>query len=165
MLVGRRRSRFAITNVEPVNAAEFHPQGRTAIVMPICEEPVERVFAGLKAIHQSLQRSGGLRHFDFFILSDSSNPSTCVKEEEAWATWCRAVDGFDHIFYRRRRVRLERKSGNVADFCRRWGQRYPYMIMLDADSVMSGDTMIRLVHMMDVHAEVGMIQTAPVAVN
>jgi len=163
-LVGRR-SRFAITNLEPLDAAEFRPAGRTAIVMPICEEPVERVFAGLKAIYRSLERSGALPHFDFFILSDSSDPRTWVEEEAAWAEWCRAVNGFGKIFYRRRHVRLARKSGNVADFCRRWGRQYPYMVMLDADSVMAGETLVRLVQMMERHPSAGMIQTAPSAVN
>jgi len=161
----RRRARFAITNMPADEPAEFRPEGRTAIVMPICDEPVDRVFAGLRAIRQSLQRTGALEHFDFFILSDTADPGTWVKEEEAWAEWCRAVHGFGTIFYRRRRVRLKRKSGNVADFCRRWGQRYRYMIMLDADSIMAGETLVRLVRMMERNPNVGMIQTAPTAVN
>ena len=159
------RSRFAITNLETAVPGEFEPQGKTAIVMPICQEPVERVFAGLKAIHQSVARTGMLGHFDFFILSDTADIGLAAREEEAWARWCREVNGFDHIFYRRRRVRLKRKSGNVADFCRRWGRTYAYMIMLDADSLMSGDTIVRLVHMMEKSPGVGMIQTAPSAVN
>jgi membrane glycosyltransferase len=163
-LIGRRR-RFAITSIDPSDTAEFHPAGRTAIVMPICEEPVDRVFAGLKAIHDSLERTGALPYFDFFVLSDSRDPSTWVREEEAWAGWCRSMDGFTRVFYRRRRVRLKRKSGNVADFCRRWGSRYRYMIMLDADSIMAGPTLVRLVRMMERHPDVGMIQTAPSAVN
>jgi membrane glycosyltransferase len=160
-----RRSRFAITRADPDDSGEFRPEGRTAIVMPICEEPVARVFAGLQAIYQSLERTGALAHFDFFILSDSSDPSTWVQEEAAWAAWCRAVKGFDKIFYRRRRVRLARKSGNVADFCRRWGRKYRYMIMLDADSIMAGPTLVRLVRMMERRPDAGMIQTAPTAVN
>lgn len=160
-----RGDRFAVTNLAPVDWATFQPQGRTAIVMPICHEPVDRVFAGLRAIHASLQRTGALRHFDFFVLSDSADPAIWAHEEEAWATWCREVDGFEHIFYRRRKVRLKRKSGNVADFCRRWGKRYEYMIMLDADSVMAGETLVRLVQMMENNPRVGMIQTAPSAVN
>jgi len=167
-LVGRR-DRFAITNLPPLPSGEvvrgFAPGGRTAIVMPICEEPVDRVFAGLRAIYQSLERTGTLRHFDFFVLSDSSNPGTYVREEEAWAEWCRSVNGFGRIFYRRRQVRLERKSGNVADFCRRWGKQYRYMIMLDADSIMAGETLVRLVQLMEYNPDAGMIQTAPAAVN
>jgi len=162
--------RFAVTSAEAGEAdraptSELPSAARTAIVMPICDEPTERVFAGLQAIHRSLARIGALRHFHFFMLSDTSDPSTVVKEEQAWFAWCRAVGGFDHIFYRRRRVRLRRKSGNVADFCRRWGKQYRYMIMLDADSIMAGETLVRLVRLMERHADAGMIQTVPTAVN
>jgi membrane glycosyltransferase len=163
-LVGPR-SRFAITTLDPADAGELRPAGRTAIVMPIAHEPVDRVFAGLKTIYESLQRTGALEHFDFFILSDSSDASTWIREEEAWAEWCRSANAWDRIFYRHRRVRLKRKSGNVTDFCRRWGTQYRYMIMLDADSVMAGETLKRLVQMMERHPDAGMIQTAPSAVN
>ena len=161
----KRRPRFSITQLEPVAPESFAPTGRTAIVMPICEEPVDRVFAGLQAIHTSLAGTGALQHFDFFVLSDSSTPGTFAQEEEAWFQWCRSTQGFGRIFYRRRKVRLKRKSGNVADFCRRWGRNYRYMIMLDADSIMAGDTLVRLVQMIEHHPDVGMIQTAPTAVN
>jgi membrane glycosyltransferase len=160
-----RRDRFAITNVDGEEIDEIDDETRTAVVMPVCNEPIERVFAGLKAIHNSLERTGMLKHFAFFVLSDTNNPSLAVKEEEAWFEWCREIGGFDHIFYRRRKIRLKRKSGNVADFCRRWGRDYRYMVMLDADSIMSGDTVARLVQLMERRPEVGMIQTAPVAMN
>ena len=160
----RRRRRFAITNL-PELPADFVPGGRTAVCMPICEEPVDRVFAGLRSIRESLARTGALANFDFFILSDSNSADTIIAEEAAWAEWCREVNGFGSIFYRRRRVRVRRKSGNVADFCRRWGTQYRYMIMLDADSIMAGGTLMRLVHLMEQRPDVGMIQTAPAAVN
>jgi membrane glycosyltransferase len=160
----RKRRRFAITNL-PELPPDFVPGGRTAVCMPICEEPVDRVFAGLRAIRESLVRTGAIGQFDIFILSDSNTPDTIVAEEAAWAEWCREVDGFGSIFYRRRRARVRRKSGNVADFCRRWGAQYRYMIMLDADSIMAGSTLLRLVHLMEQRPDVGMIQTAPSAVN
>jgi membrane glycosyltransferase len=165
LILVTRRDRFAITGLKADDRDAIDPSARTAIVMPICEEPVDRVFAGLRAIHRSLERAGVLRHFHFFVLSDTAEPSTAVKEEEAWFDWCRACDGFDRIFYRRRKVRLKRKSGNVADFCRRWGKQYRYMVMLDADSLMSGETLVRLVRLMEKHPDVGMVQTAPTAVN
>jgi membrane glycosyltransferase len=169
----RGRDRFAITQVGRGDAAAgaaapgagIDPAARTALVMPICQEPVERVFAGLRAIERSLARAGVLDRFHFFVLSDTRDPATALREEEAWLEWCRASDGFDRIFYRRRRVPLRRKTGNVADFCRRWGTRYRYMIMLDADSVMAGPTLAELVRLMERRPEVGMIQTVPVAVN
>jgi membrane glycosyltransferase len=161
-----RRGRFTITNVlADAPDAPIAPEARTAIVMPICEEPVERVFAGLKAIHRSLERAGVREHFDIFILSDTQTVETAAREEAAWAEWCRDDAAFDHVFYRRRKVRLKRKSGNVADFCRRWGRKYRYMIMLDADSIMSGPTLASLVRMMEQSPKVGLIQTVPTAVN
>ena len=58
------------------------------------------------------------------------------------------VQGEGQIFYRRRRRRVKRKSGNIDDFCRRWGNQYSYMVVLDADSVMSGDCLSGLVRLM-----------------
>jgi membrane glycosyltransferase len=58
---------------------------------------------------------------------------------------------------------VKRKSGNVAEFCRAWGNRYRYMVVLDADSVMSGDTIVSLVRAIERTPDAGMIQTAPVA--
>ena len=163
LLVGR--DRFAITNTIADPPTPIAPEARTAIVMPICEEPVARTFAGLRAVYRSLERTGALDRFDFFVLSDTGSPNTWIDEEEAWLCWCRATSGFGRIFYRRRKARVARKSGNVADFCRRWGRQYRYMIMLDADSIMSGTALVRLVGMMEATPRVGMIQTAPATVN
>ncbi len=165
ILLVRGRDRFAISNLEGDDDRPIEDAARTAIVMPIATEPVERVFAGLRATYDSLARAGGLRHFHFFVLSDTADPDVAMREQAAWFHWCREVGGFGRIFYRRRRVRLRRKSGNVADFCRRWGWNYRYMVMLDADSVMAGETLLRLVRMMQRRPDVGMIQTAPAAVN
>ena len=94
-------------------------EARTALVMPIANEDVPRVFAGLRATYESLKATGQIEHFDIFVLSDSNDPDTCVAEQKAWLEVCRDVDGFGHIFYRRRRRRVKRKSGNIDDFCRR----------------------------------------------
>ncbi|MGE5523389.1 MAG: glucans biosynthesis glucosyltransferase MdoH, partial [Rhodospirillaceae bacterium] len=137
------------------------PAARTAIIMPIYNEDVKRVFAGLRATYESLVRRGTLEHFDVFILSDSNDPDVRVAERQAWMDLCAAVDGWEHIYYRWRQHRIKRKSGNVADFCRRWGRLYRYMVVLDADSVMSGDCLTRLVQLMEANPNAGIIQTAP----
>ncbi|MDB5810974.1 MAG: glucan biosynthesis glucosyltransferase [Betaproteobacteria bacterium] len=134
---------------------------RTAIIMPIYNENVRRVFAGLRATYESLARSGNLSRYDFFVLSDSSDPAACDAEPRAWRELCEAVDGFGRIFYRRRLHRIKRKSGNVADFCRRWGKNYRYMVVLDADSIMTGDCLTRLVQLMEANPGAGIVQTAP----
>jgi membrane glycosyltransferase len=137
------------------------PQARTAIVMPVCNEDVRRVFAGLRATYESLARTGELEHFDFFVLSDSNDADTCVAEVDAWHSLRDDLDAEDRLFYRRRTRRVKRKSGNIDDFCRRWGRRYRYMIVLDADSVMSGECLVTLARLMEARPDAGIIQTAP----
>ncbi|SNT18079.1 membrane glycosyltransferase [Noviherbaspirillum humi] len=162
LVLARGKDRFAIaSHVDP--AAAIPPEARTAIVMPICNEDVARVMAGLRATYESLARTGDLKRFDFFLLSDSSGGDVRAAELSAWAELCKAVDGFGRIFYRHRKRRVKRKSGNIDDFCRRWGSDYRYMIVLDADSVMSGDCLTRLVRLMEAHPGAGIIQTLPVA--
>jgi membrane glycosyltransferase len=137
ILLARGKDPHLISKSAVVNGP-IAADARTAIVMPICNEDVTRVFAGLRATYESVQKTGQLDRFDFFVLSDSGNSDICAAEVAAWAVLCKAVDGFGRIFYRRRQRRVRRKSGNIDDFCRRWGKNYRYMLVLDADSVMSG---------------------------
>ena len=139
----------------------INPEHRCAILVPICNEDVARVFAGIRATIESVDRTDAKKSFDFFILSDTGDPETRVAEVEAWRDLCRAVGGYGRVFYRRRTHRIKRKSGNVADWCRRWGSRYAYMVVLDADSVMSGECLKRLVQLMEAKPGAGIIQTAP----
>src|SRR6185369_7011412 len=155
VLLGRR-DRFAISR-STAGDAPLDPLGRTAVVMPIRNEDVARVFAGLRATYESLERTGELAQFDFFLLSDTSDPDTRVAEIAAWDALCREVDGFDRVYYRWRQHRIKRKSGNIADFCRRWGTRYRYMVVLDADSVMSGTCLATLVRLMEASPTAGII--------
>ena len=163
IVVARKGDRYAITRTidRDAKATDIPQAARTAIVMPICNEDVPRVFAGLRATYESLSRTGALDRFDFFILSDSGDPDARVAEVAAWTRLCRAIDGFGKIFYRWRQHRIKRKSGNIADFCRRWGRNYRYMIVLDADSMMSGDCLTRLVLLAEANPRSGIIQTAP----
>jgi membrane glycosyltransferase len=163
--LARRYDRFAMTPAEGENVGIGDSDTLTAILIPIANEEVDRVFAGLRAIYESLAMTGELCHFHFFVLSDSGNPDKWVEEEIAWAETCSTLDAFDRIFYRRRRVNLKRKSGNIADFCRRWGRSYRYMVVLDADSIMAGSTLVKMVWIMEKHPRVGILQTAPLAVN
>ncbi|MEJ2345534.1 MAG: glucans biosynthesis glucosyltransferase MdoH [Gammaproteobacteria bacterium] len=159
------RDRLAVSGTVPASAGAPDFDTRTAVLMPVCKEDPARVCAGLEAVFRSLKRSASLAQFDFFILSDTADPDTWVKEELAWAALCESVQGFGKIYYRRRRNRIKRKSGNVADFCRRWGNNYRYMVVLDADSVMAGETLVRLVQMMERNPDAGIIQTVPMSVN
>jgi membrane glycosyltransferase len=133
----------------------------TAIVMPVFNEDVSRVFEGIRVVIKSVQKTAGADYFDFFILSDSNQPNQWIREEVAWAELCKQVGGFGKIFYRKRRQAINKKAGNVADFLRRWGKNYRYMVVLDADSIMTGEALVRLVSIMEANPSTGIIQTAP----
>lgn len=137
------------------------PPGSTAIVMPVYNEEPARIFQALENMLLSLRATGHGDSFDFFILSDSNQPDNWIGEECAWVSLCSRLEAYGRVFYRKRRVSLHGKSGNIADFCRRWGRRYRYMIILDADSVMTGECFVRLARAMDANPRVGLIQTAP----
>jgi membrane glycosyltransferase len=136
----------------------------TAVVIPIFNEDPGRVFQGLRVMYESLQKTGAGQSFDFFVLSDSNNLNNWIAEEKAWLELCKQTQGFGRIFYRKRRVALHNKSGNIADFCRRWGSSFRYMIVLDADSVMTGPALVRLVNLMEQNPRAGLIQTDSKAV-
>jgi membrane glycosyltransferase len=137
------------------------PAARTAIIMPICNEQVSTVFAGLRATWESLAQTGASHLFDVYVLSDTSDPGVRAAELAAWARLRLALGAGGRIYYRWRQRRTKRKAGNVADFCRRWGRDYRYMVVLDADSVMSGQSLVTLVRLMEADPSAGIVQTAP----
>lgn len=132
---------------------------RTAIVMPICDEDVARVFAGVVAMHDAVRENGTADRFDFFILSDTRSDSCHHAEMEQWQRL--RAEGRTNIFYRRRTDNRGRKSGNIAEFCENWGALYDYMAVLDADSLMAGMTLVTLVRLMDHNPRVALIQVPP----
>ncbi|MBX3620214.1 MAG: glucans biosynthesis glucosyltransferase MdoH [Rhizobacter sp.] len=143
--------------------APIHRDARTAIIMPICNEQVSTVFAGLRATLESLAATGASSLFDAYLLSDTSDPEIRAAELAAWGQLRHECGLAGRVYYRWRQRRTKRKAGNVADFCRRFGRKYRYMVVLDADSVMSGDALVKLVRLMEAHPTAGILQTAPQA--
>ena len=160
-----RRDPLSLERVHGAGDAVGEIASRTALVMPIHNEDSVRVMGGLAAMLRSLARTGQADHFDVFLLSDTTDPSIARTEEAAWASLRDDVDRPAGLYYRRRAENIGRKAGNIADFCQRWGHRYEFMVVLDADSVMTGPTMVELVCAMEVNPSVGLIQTVPMPVR
>jgi membrane glycosyltransferase len=156
---------LSLLRAEPENPTIDLRTFRSAIVIPACNEDATRLFAGLKATYESLAATDPLAHFDFFLLSDTTDVDAWVREELAFADLRREVSDPARLFYRNRRENLERKAGNIADFCAAWGDRYRYMVVFDADSLMTGPCLVNLVRLMEKHPRIGILQTPPVAVN
>jgi membrane glycosyltransferase len=138
---------------------------RSAVVMAIYNEEPARVFANMQAIYESVAATGQGHAFDFYMLSDTTDPDVWVAEELAWHALTQRLGPGARLFYRRRRQNTAKKSGNIADFLKRWGRHYDYMVVLDADSLMEGRTLVAMARLMDANPGAGLIQAPPVCVN
>ena len=150
-------------SAEPILAPRDLPC--TAVVMPIYHEDPVSVFNRLRVMYRSLERTGQLGKFEFFVLSDSRDPEAGRAEIRAWQDACRDLSASGRLFYRRRRDNRGRKSGNIEEFCRRWGGRYTYMVVLDADSLISGRTLVSMVARMQADPGMALLQTWPVSIG
>jgi membrane glycosyltransferase len=135
---------------------------RTALLMPTYNEQPARIMAGLQAIGESLRDVGAGSAFDLFILSDTTDPDVWIAEEAGFLALRERAAPPARIFYRRRPKNIARKSGNIAEWVQRFGAAYQQFLILDADSLMTGDALVRLVGAMERHDDVGLIQTLPI---
>jgi membrane glycosyltransferase len=141
-----------------------HITARTAMLLPTYNEDPHHVMARLRAMYESIEATGYGAQFDWFLLSDTTDPDVWISEEMAFIQLRRACGG-DRLYYRHRSDNTARKSGNIADWVTRFGAAYDHMIVLDADSLMEADTIVRIVHAMECHPTCALIQTQPVIVN
>ncbi len=132
---------------------------RTAILVPVYNEDPADVFARLSAVYQSLENTGCLDSFDFFVLSDTTNDGIAHQERAAWTATRRELAAEGRLFYRRRAANTGKKAGNIAEWVDTRGPDYAHMIILDADSLMQGVTLVRLAALMEASPRTGIIQT------
>lgn len=138
---------------------------KTAVLMPIYNEDAPQVFANLLAIAESLQKTGQAKHYDIFVLSDTTNPKSWITEENCWQEARRLMPEEMKLYYRRRPQNTARKSGNIEDFCQKWGALYDFMVVLDADSLLCGETICTMSRLMELNPNTGIIQAPPQCIN
>ena len=138
---------------------------RTALVMPVYNETPSRVFAALQAMIEDIEALGQAHAFDVFVLSDTTDPNVWIAEERTFMALRDRSGSTMAIYYRHRPRNIGRKSGNIEDFVTRWGGAYPLMLVLDADSLMSGDCIVGLAHAMENDPDAGIIQSLPLITN
>ena len=138
---------------------------QTAIVMPVYNERTDRCFAAVQAIFESVDATGEGARFDFFILSDTTNPDIWIAEEVAFFALRERLGPKARVYYRHRAQNIGRKAGNIADFVTRWGGAYAHMIVLDADSLMTGECILALTRAMEADPRAGIVQSLPLILN
>lgn len=152
-----------MASVAPYAAAgdvETPVTAQTAIVMTICNEDAQRALSRFAIVRDSIERTGQGHAFSYFVLSDTRDPVVGAQEEAAFAQWkSSAGEGADRFFYRRRTTNEGFKAGNLREFCETRGHEFEFMITLDADSLMSGATIIRMVRIGQAWPRIGVLQS------
>jgi membrane glycosyltransferase len=134
---------------------------RTALIVPTYNEDPAPVAAAIEAMAHALVALGEGRSFDVFVLSDTTLGDVALAEEAAVAALRLRLGDAIRVHYRRRAENRAHKSGNIRDFCERWGGAYDHLLVLDADSLMDGATLVRLARRMEADPDAGLIQTLP----
>ncbi len=142
----------SIRGDEPVTAS-------TAILMCIRNESPEQVTRNLQPLMDGIVQAEVAHLFHVYLLSDSSDPGVIAAETTRFdafiAKWQRTIP----VTYRRRQVNTAFKSGNIRDFCDRWGNNHDFAITLHADSFMPAETVLRLVRIAQANPGLGILQT------
>lgn len=132
---------------------------RTAVLMTLRNEDPARAFLRLHILRNSLEATGRSEQFDYFVLSDTSDEVIAAEEEELFARWQGEFADPSRTNYRRRVNNEGFKAGNLRDFMARWGAGYDLMLPLDADSLMSGAEIVKLVAICEAHPRIGILQS------
>ncbi len=156
------RDRGRLDRILPIAqpAADMAITARVAIVVPIHEEDPELVFRHLRATVASLRGTDSAEAFELFVLSDTRTDAIARREVELFTAW-RGEIGIDFplLHYRRRASNTGFKAGNIREFCETRGADFQFMVVLDADSVMSGSAILRCVRLMQANPDLGILQT------
>jgi membrane glycosyltransferase len=141
--------------------AEGPLAARSVVLVPVCNEDPVETFARIAAMDASLRATGEGAAFDIAILSDTRDDTVAAAERRWFLRLLDDTGGEGRIFYRRRLSNRGRKAGNIEDFIKRSGAAYTYAVILDADSLMEGATIVELVRRMEAAPDLGLIQTLP----
>lgn len=130
----------------------------TAILLCIRNEEPERAIRNLEPLLSGLVEAAVGDRFHLYVLSDTGDAVIAAAEEESFGRLAAAWQGRIGVTYRRRTGNEGFKAGNIADFCKRWGDRHDFAVTLDADSLMPAEAMLRLVRLIAADPKIGILQ-------
>ncbi|MBV8683685.1 MAG: glucans biosynthesis glucosyltransferase MdoH [Caulobacteraceae bacterium] len=138
---------------------------RIAILLPAYNEDPGLIFSGVQAMWEDLERAGASDRYDIFVLSDTRESAIARAEAVAFLRLRTRVNGGHQIYYRRRAENIDRKAGNIGEWVERFGSAYEFMLVLDADSLMTAETIIALTAEISADQRAGLVQSVPTIVN
>lgn len=136
-------------------------RSRSVVLVPVHNEDPVTTFARIAAMHGSLAATGEGARFDFAILSDSRDERVAAAERQWFARLQGECAGPGRLFYRRRERNTGKKAGNVEEFLRASGAAWDFALVLDADSLMEGATIVEMARRMEDDPRLGLLQTLP----
>jgi len=142
----------SIRGDEPITAS-------TAILMCIRNESPDQVTRNLQPLLDGLVQARVAHLFHVYLLSDSSDPGIIAAEKSRFDSFIAKWQGTIPVTYRRRPVNTAFKSGNIRDFCDRWGNNHEFAITLDADSFMPTHAVLQLIRIAQANSTLGILQT------
>jgi membrane glycosyltransferase len=163
---GAAQGLLGLTTRPPRPASQPGPiTARTVVLVPVYNEDPVSTFARIAAMDASLAaiRTDAVVHFA--ILSDTRSESLAARERHWFQRLIRERNGAGRIFYRRREHNRGRKAGNIEDFITRSGAAYDHALILDADSLMEGATILEMVRRMEADPDLGLLQSLPRVIN
>ena len=144
----------------PARKGEMKPLD-VALLVPICNEEPWFVMGNARSMLEELRAHGGPHRYSMFILSDTRDADLAAEEQASFEALRDMLgEGFD-VFYRRRVVNRDRKAGNIAEWVENWGGGHDAMLVLDADSLMTGRAIARLSDALARDPSAGLIQSFP----
>jgi membrane glycosyltransferase len=156
----------ALANARSIDTLDLPPSrlpshARTALLFPVYREDASEVAALVDTVCRDLVAVGAGDSFDVFILSDTQGAPERVLERRIYGELRGRHQGSVEVYIRWRTPNEGRKAGNIRDWVERFGAGYAYFVILDADSVMSAEALLRLMAGMDDNPRAGLIQTVP----
>lgn len=136
-------------------------RGRTVVLVPVYNEDPVATFSRVAAMDTSLAATQDPAEIHFAILSDTRKEEIAAREARVFAHLVDERDGLGRFFYRRRINNIGKKAGNIEDFITRSGAAYDYALILDADSLMEGETILQMIRRIEAEPRLGLLQTLP----
>ena len=132
---------------------------RTAILSCIRNEDAATVARNLDLMIAGLVASQEADRCEVWILSDSDRPECIAAEESAADRLARRWSGRLRVGYRRRQDNRGYKAGNIRDFLLANGEGFELALVLDADSLMEPETILRMARIMEANPRLGILQS------
>lgn len=142
------------------NAGPVKPMD-VALLVPVYNEETSDVFGNAAAMLAAIDAEDHAHNYALFILSDTRDDAIAAQEARAFMALRAQTQGAAQVYYRRRADNVDRKVGNLSDWMERWGGAYAAMLVLDADSLMSGSAIVALTDALSRDDAAGLIQSFP----